>query len=104
QIVPRTAEPGRKSSAPYTGVRVPILAAGALPAQIMRIRAREATPGFCWVQRMRGSGGSTADSGSSAVVVDEHARYVPPQPLRRYVAGYTGYRQRGGAPGRPRGR
>jgi len=37
------------------------------------------------------------------VVVDEHARYVPPQPLRRYVAGYTGYRQRGVPPGRHRG-
>jgi AraC-like DNA-binding protein len=36
-------------------------------------------------------------------VVDEHARYVPPQPLCRYVAGYTGYRQRGVPPGRHRG-
>jgi AraC-like DNA-binding protein len=36
-------------------------------------------------------------------VVDEHARYVPPEPLCRYVAGYTGYRQRGVPPGRHRG-
>jgi AraC-like DNA-binding protein len=52
---------------------------------------------------MRGSGGSTAYSESSALAVDEHARYVPPQPLCRYVAGYTGYRQRGVPPGRHRG-
>jgi AraC-like DNA-binding protein len=52
---------------------------------------------------MRGSGGSTANSESSALAVDEHARYVPPQPLCRYVAGYTGYRQRGVPPGRHRG-
>jgi AraC-like DNA-binding protein len=52
---------------------------------------------------MRGSGGSTAYSESSALAVDEHARYVPPQPLCRYVAGYTGYRQRGLPPGRHRG-
>src|SRR5215472_16587692 len=90
-------------SAPYTGMRVPILAAGSLPAQIIRTPAREATPGFCWVKRMRGSAGSTADSESSAAVVDEHARYVPPRPLRRFVAGYTGYRQRGMPPGRHRG-
>jgi AraC-like DNA-binding protein len=35
--------------------------------------------------------------------VDEHARYVPPQPLCRHVAWYTGYRQRGVPPGRHRG-
>src|SRR5215467_2236869 len=47
QNVPRTAEPGRIPSAPYTGVRVPILAAGSLPAQIIRIPALEWIPGFC---------------------------------------------------------
>src|ERR1700757_3864777 len=62
---------------------------------------------------MRGSGGSTAarESSVSAVaeraaddrVVDEHRRYVPGEPLRRYVAGYTGYRQRGLPPARHRG-
>ena len=36
-------------------------------------------------------------------VVDEHCRYVPREPLRRYVAGYTGYRQRGVPPARHRG-
>ena len=36
-------------------------------------------------------------------MVDEHARYVPPPPLCRYVAGYTGYRQHGVPPGRHRG-
>jgi len=35
--------------------------------------------------------------------VDEHRRYVPGEPLRRYVAGYTGYRQRGLPPARHRG-
>jgi AraC-like DNA-binding protein len=62
---------------------------------------------------MRGAGGSTAarESSVSAVaeraaderVVDEHRRYVPGEPLRRYVAGYTGYRQRGLPPARHRG-
>ena len=52
---------------------------------------------------MSGLGGSTADSESSAGVVDEHHRYLPAEPLRRYVAAYTGYRQRGLAPARHRG-
>ena len=72
---------------------------------------------------MRGAGGSTAarESSVSAAagrpaaerlaaerlaaerVVDEHLRYVPGEPLRRYVAGYTGYRQRGLPPARHRG-
>jgi AraC-like DNA-binding protein len=62
---------------------------------------------------MRGAGGSTAarEFSVSAVaeravderVVDEHRRYVPGEPLRRYVAGYTGYRQRGLPPARHRG-
>ena len=52
---------------------------------------------------MRGAGGSTAASGSSVAVVDEHLRGIPAEPLRRYVAGYTGYRQRGVPPARHRG-
>jgi AraC-like DNA-binding protein len=38
-----------------------------------------------------------------AAVVDEHHRYRPGEPLRRYVAWYTGYRQRGIPPARHRG-
>jgi AraC-like DNA-binding protein len=38
-----------------------------------------------------------------AGVVDEHHRYRPGEPLRRYVAWYTGYRQRGVAPATHRG-
>src|ERR1700755_177157 len=59
---------------------------------------------------MRGAGGSTAarESSVSAVaeraaddrVVDEHPSYVPGEPLRRYVGGYTGHRQRGLRPPR----
>ena len=52
---------------------------------------------------MRGAGGSTAASESSAAVVDEHLRGIPAEPLRRYVAAYTGYRQRGVPPARHRG-
>ena len=56
---------------------------------------------------MRGVGGSTADSETSASElagpVDEHCRYVPAEPLRRYVAWYTGYRQRGLPPATHRG-
>jgi AraC-like DNA-binding protein len=36
-------------------------------------------------------------------VVDEHLRGIPAEPLRRYVAAYTGYRQRGVPPARHRG-
>ena len=36
-------------------------------------------------------------------MVDEHRRWIPAEPLRRYVAGYTGYRQRGLPPARHRG-
>jgi AraC-like DNA-binding protein len=36
-------------------------------------------------------------------MVDEHCREVPAEPLRRYVAWYTGYRQRGVRPARHRG-
>jgi AraC-like DNA-binding protein len=35
--------------------------------------------------------------------VDEHCRRVPAEPLRPYVAAYTGYRQRGVPPARHRG-
>ena len=60
---------------------------------------------------MRGGGGSTADRETSASElaepeagpVDEHCRYVPAEPLRPYVAWYTGYRQRGVPPARHRG-
>jgi AraC-like DNA-binding protein len=38
-----------------------------------------------------------------AGVVDEHHQYRPGEPLRRYVAWYTGYRQRGIPPARHRG-
>ena len=37
------------------------------------------------------------------LVVDEHCRAAPAEPLRRYVAWYTGYRQRGVRPARHRG-
>jgi AraC-like DNA-binding protein len=36
-------------------------------------------------------------------LVDEHCRRRPAEPLRRYVAQYTGYRQRGVPPARHRG-
>ena len=36
-------------------------------------------------------------------MVDEHIRWVPREPLRRHVAWYTGYRQRGVPPARHRG-
>src|ERR1700751_3606878 len=52
---------------------------------------------------MRGAGGSTAARESSVAVVDEHHRRTPAEPLRRYVAGYAGYRQRGVPPARHRG-
>lgn len=52
---------------------------------------------------MRAGGGSTADRQTSAPVVDEHRRWIPAEPLRRYVAWYTGYRQRGVPPARHRG-
>src|SRR5690349_22681432 len=56
---------------------------------------------------MRRGGGSTADRETSASElagpVDEHCRYVPAEPLRPYVAWYTGYRQRGVPPARHRG-
>src|SRR5439155_16440650 len=92
-------------------MRVPILAAGSLPAQIIRIPALERIPGFCCVIRLSGRGGSTADRESSASglpgpaagLVDEHCRCIPAEPLRRYVAAYTGYRQRGLPPARHRG-
>jgi AraC-like DNA-binding protein len=60
---------------------------------------------------MRGGGGSTADretsaselAGPEAGPVDEHCRRVPAEPLRPYVAAYTGYRQRGVPSARHRG-
>src|SRR5215469_1083130 len=52
---------------------------------------------------MRGGRGSTSVSESSVAVVDEHLRGIPAAPLRRYVAAYTGYRQRGVPPATHRG-
>src|SRR2546421_9334271 len=72
---------------------------------------------------MRGDSGSRSDSRSSAFmtgvaevigmaeaievpvtgVVNEHHRGIPAEPLRPYVAWYTGYRQRGVPPARHRG-
>ena len=51
----------------------------------------------------QGRGGSTADRETSAGAVDEHHRGIPAEPLRPYVAAYTGYRQRGVPPARHRG-
>src|ERR1700730_11175384 len=101
-------------------MRVPILAAGSLPAQIIRIPALERIPGFCCVIRLSGRGGSTADSESSASELpgpaagpvdgssagpagDEHGRWTPAEPLRPYVAASPGSRQRGLPPARHRG-
>ena len=52
---------------------------------------------------MRAGGGSAADRETSAGAVDEHHRGIPAEPLRPYVAVYTGYRQRGVPPARHRG-
>src|ERR1700761_2041330 len=52
---------------------------------------------------MSGGGGSAADRETSAGAVDEHHRGIPAEPLRPYVAAYTGYRQRGVPPARHRG-
>jgi AraC-like DNA-binding protein len=72
---------------------------------------------------MSGGSGSTAVSGSSAAAgnlqaagpadlraagpadepIDDHCRRAPAEPLRRYIAWYAGYRQRGLAPARHRG-
>ena len=52
---------------------------------------------------MRRGGGSTADRETSAGAVDEHHRGIPAEPLRPYVAAYTGYRQRGVPPAWHRG-
>ena len=68
---------------------------------------------------MNGGGGSAADERPPGerppgerpadelpldeLPLDEHCRRVPAEPLRPYVAWYTGYRQRGVPPGRHRG-
>jgi AraC-like DNA-binding protein len=63
---------------------------------------------------MKGGPGSPSGSESSAgpleaarpigePVIDEHCRQRPAEPLRRHVAAYTGYRQRGVPPARHRG-
>jgi AraC-like DNA-binding protein len=52
---------------------------------------------------MNGGGGSADEQLVDEQVVDEHWRRPPAEPLRRYVAHYTGYRQRGVPPARHRG-
>ncbi len=64
---------------------------------------------------MTGGSGSTAAGGSFPAAgnlraagpvdepIDEHCRRAPAEPLRRYIAWYAGYRQRGLAPARHRG-
>src|SRR5580658_4764624 len=56
---------------------------------------------------MSGGAGSTSLSQTSAEPVDEridqHCHWRPAEPLRPFVAGYTGYRQRGVPPARHRG-
>ena len=59
---------------------------------------------------MNGGGGSAAGAeaagsaaGADRLPIDEHCRRPPAEPLRRYVAYYTGYRQRGVPPARHRG-
>jgi AraC-like DNA-binding protein len=68
---------------------------------------------------MSGGSGSTTVSGSPGAAgnlraaepvdepvdepIDEHCRRAPAEPLRRYIAWYAGYRQRGLAPARHRG-
>src|SRR4029078_5541500 len=51
---------------------------------------------------MRAGGGSAADRETSVGAVDEHHRGIPAEPLRPYVAAYTGYRQRGAPPAKLR--
>lgn len=52
---------------------------------------------------MSGGSGSTAVSEPSETTVDEHCQGRPAEPLRPYVAWYSGYRQRGVPPARHRG-
>ena len=53
---------------------------------------------------MSGGAGSTSVRGTSAgEPVDQHCRRRPAEPLRPFVAGYAGYRQRGVPPARHRG-
>ncbi len=64
---------------------------------------------------MSGGGGSAAGAEAAGFAagadglpagklpIDEHCRRPPAEPLRRYVAHYTGYRQRGVPPARHRG-
>ena len=55
------------------------------------------------MSRAGGSTAAPATSPGAGVPVDEHYRARPAEPLRPYVAWYTGYRQRGVPPGRHRG-
>jgi AraC-like DNA-binding protein len=54
------------------------------------------------VSRSPGTPG-TQELPAGGTTVDEHCRRAPAEPLRPYVAWYTGYRQRGIAPARHRG-
>jgi AraC-like DNA-binding protein len=51
----------------------------------------------------RGEGSASGSRSSAGPPVDEHCRCRPAEPLRRYIAHYTGYRQRGVPPARHRG-
>jgi len=50
-----------------------------------------------------GPGSAAARKSSAGPPIDEHCRRRPAEPLRPYVAHYTGYRQRGVPPARHRG-
>jgi AraC-like DNA-binding protein len=50
-----------------------------------------------------GPGSAPARESSAGPLIDEHCRRRPAEPLRPFVAHYTGYRQRGVPPARHRG-
>jgi AraC-like DNA-binding protein len=55
------------------------------------------------MSRAEGSTAGPVTSPGAGAPVDEHCRTRPAEPLRPYVAWYTGYRQRGVPPARHRG-
>jgi AraC-like DNA-binding protein len=55
------------------------------------------------MSRAEGSTAARVTSPGARAPVDEHCRARPAEPLRPYVAWYTGYRQRGVPPARHRG-
>jgi len=55
------------------------------------------------MSRAKGSPAAPATTPGAGVPLNEHCRARPAEPLRPYVAWYTGYRQRGVPPGRHRG-